>query len=183
VLDLSVFYNHIYDYIYLSPTNDTTPNGIDIYRYEQNSANLYGVEFAGEYNFNKILKMKGTYSHITAQQQNGENLPFIPQDKIRLTFLANKNYNSKTNNIEIGISPLFAFAQNNPHIFETNTDNYFIMNGFFNISFSIFNSQAKAGVYVSNLFNTAYYDHLSTLKELGYYNMGRNIGFSLKVSL
>ena len=37
------------------------------------------------------------------------------------------------------------------------------------------------GIYVNNLLNKAYLDHLSTLKELGYQDMGRNVCVSLKV--
>jgi iron complex outermembrane receptor protein len=37
------------------------------------------------------------------------------------------------------------------------------------------------GISVNNIFDTQYFDHLSTLQPLNYYNQGRNISVSLKV--
>ncbi|HRU13887.1 MAG TPA: TonB-dependent receptor, partial [Dysgonamonadaceae bacterium] len=34
---------------------------------------------------------------------------------------------------------------------------------------------------VNNLFDVRYIDHLSTLKEVGYYNPGRNLVLSMKL--
>jgi iron complex outermembrane receptor protein len=33
----------------------------------------------------------------------------------------------------------------------------------------------------SNLLNTRYFDHLSTLKDVGIYNMGRNISLNIQI--
>jgi iron complex outermembrane recepter protein len=37
------------------------------------------------------------------------------------------------------------------------------------------------GLSVNNLFDSQYFDHLSTLKPMNYYNQGRNISLSLKI--
>ena len=42
--DLAGFYNQIDDYIFISPTTETAPDGVDIYRFSQTNAILYGGE-------------------------------------------------------------------------------------------------------------------------------------------
>ena len=44
MFDISGFYNHINDYIFISQTNDTTAGGAKIYGYSQTNAALYGGE-------------------------------------------------------------------------------------------------------------------------------------------
>lgn len=43
------------------------------------------------------------------------------------------------------------------------------------------NQQILVSVNVNNIFDTKYIDHLSTLKEVGLYNPGRNITLNLKI--
>ena len=183
VMDVSPFYNQIFDYIYLAPTNDTTNNGLNIYRYNQNNAKLYGIELSGEYNLFKLLKIKATYAHVTAQLSSGGNLPFIPQDKININLRFTKNYHKFVDNMQIGVNSLVAFKQNSPHEFETETNGYFLLDAFINTQFSINKQTVKAGVFVGNILNTLYYDHLSTLKDVGYHNMGRSINIRLKIPI
>ncbi len=183
VIDISSFYNQIYNYIYIAPTNDTTENGFDIYRYSQNDANLYGIELSGQYNLLNNFVIKVTYAHITAQQSNGDNLPFIPQNKININLSYSKSYHKFFEKIQLAVNPLIAFEQNEPHVFETNTDSYFVLNTFLNAQMNFGKQKIEVGVFANNILNTTYYDHLSTLKELGYYNMGRNISLRIKIPL
>ncbi|MCK5704098.1 MAG: TonB-dependent receptor, partial [Cyclobacteriaceae bacterium] len=182
-VDFSTFYNRIFDYIFLAPTNDTTDIGMDIYRYNQNNATLYGIEFFSEYSLLSWLKVNAGYAHVYAQQDNGAYLPFIPQDKININFLASKTGNGFFRNTRVGINPLIAFDQNRPHEFETRTEHYFLLNAFVKTKLQINKQAIELGLFANNLLNTNYYDHLSTLKELGYYNMGRNISLRLKIPI
>lgn len=182
-VDFSTFYNRIFDYIFLAPTNDTTDIGMDIFRYSQNNATLYGIEFFSEYSLLNWLKVNVAYAHVSARQSNGAYLPFIPQDKININFHASKTGNGFFGKVQAGINPLVAFNQNRPHEFETRTEHYFLLNAFVKTKLHISKQEIEFGLFANNLLNTNYYDHLSTLKDLGYYNMGRNISLKLKIPL
>lgn len=183
VMDIATFYNRIFDYIYLAPTDDTDINGLDIFRYNQNNAEIYGLEFFGEYILFKGLKINTTFAHIYARQDNGEYLPFIPQDKVNMNIILFKKMNKLFRSLQVGVNPLFAAKQNNPHLFESKTDSYFLLNGFVKTIIHLQSQEIELGIYAQNILNTTYYDHLSTLKDIGYYNMGRNISLRLKMPI
>ncbi len=181
--DISTYYNRIFDYIYLAPTNDTTPSGLDIYRYNQNNATIYGSEISLEYSIVNYLKINGSYSATVARQDNGDYLPYIPQNKINTNLVFSKKIDNNVKKVEVVINPLYAFAQNRPHIFETPTDEYFLLNMFVKTEMNVLNTDIEFGIYANNLFNAKYYDHLSLLKPMGYYDMGRNFSFKLKIKI
>jgi len=71
--------------------------------------------------------------------------------------------------------------QNKPAQFETSTDGFFLINMGFGADATCGKQTIEFGIFINNLFNTTYYNHLSTIKALGYYNMGRNISFLMKI--
>jgi len=68
-----------------------------------------------------------------------------------------------------------------PHQIETKTDSYFLINAFIKTKLKFNKQKIEIGIYAQNILNTIYYDHLSTLKNVGYYNIGRN--FSLRLNI
>jgi iron complex outermembrane receptor protein len=104
----------------------------------------------------------------------------MPQDKLK-SFI---NYSSQIrNNIKLNLSvnPIYAFSYPNPAPTETPSDAYFLLNGSIFVSIKNKKSKINLGITVYNLFNTVYSDHLSSLRDAGFYDMGRNIGLSLKI--
>ncbi len=182
-VDLALFYNHINNYIYLSPTGDTTSAGVYIYQTTQNDANLYGGEAAMHYHpeIAPWLHFKGTYSSVIGKRNNGEYLPYIPSHKFRYEIGFEKGKTWIFENPGFYISALTALAQNNPSQFETSTDGYTIFNINTNANVKICKQIMTIALSVSNVFDKQYFDHLSTLKSMKYYNPGRNVCFSVKV--
>lgn len=181
--DISFFNNRIKDYIFISPTNDTTANGMKIYRFSQTNANLYGGE-AGIHFHPKSLKwlhVEGTYSYVVGKQQNGIFLPFIPAQKIRYEISATRSKIGFLRNPSIKLSALTALKQDNPAPNETITGSYTILNLGLNTEILVYNQKFVFGTSVNNLFDKQYFDHLSTLKSLNYYNQGRNVSIYLKI--
>jgi len=84
-IDLAAFRNQINDYIYISPTAETTTDGTAIYRYSQTNAVLYGGEAGIRFHPASLpwLQVEGAYSSVVGKQNNGDFLPFIPAHKIR----------------------------------------------------------------------------------------------------
>jgi len=181
--DLAVFYNHIKDYIYISPTADTTEQGVAIFRFSQTNANLYGGEAVIHFHPKSLpwLHLKGIYSNITAKQDNDDYLPFIPAQKFRYELRVEKASLSFFNHPNISISALTALKQDNPSPYETETNGYTLFNIGFNTEIKLLHQLMVLGFSINNIFDNQYFDHLSTLKPMNYYNQGRNISLTLKI--
>jgi len=178
--NLAGFYNQINNYIYLMPTSDTTSAGMNLYKYSQDNSIIYGLETSINYSPTKWLSINEGYSYLIGIKDNGEYLPFIPQNKIigNISFKLPKKqfYNS----LKFIVSNEIAFAQNKPALSETYTPEYNVFNIglFYNNNWKMYNFDLN--ISVNNIFNEKYYDHLSTIKDLGYYNIGRNISIGFK---
>jgi len=182
-VDASVFYNHIDNYIYLQQDTSAVNIGYKVYQYTQNNANIYGFEMGAEYAAWKFLNLRTVYNYTIGQQENGIYPPFIPQNKIRFELKLHKTKIGFFNNAFFTLGSTYAFAQNNPGQFETASPDYFLLNAGVGFDFYLGKQIFTIGVYGQNLSNTAYIDHLSTLKDLGYDNMGRNIAIKLRIPL
>lgn len=181
--DLAGFYNQINDYIFISTTTDTTSAGDGIYRFSQTNATLYGGEAGIHFHPKSLpwLHIEGVYSSSIGKQGNGNYLPFIPANKVRYEIRAERKKIGFLEKPSIKLSALTALKQKNPSPYETATDGYTIVNFSINTDFHISQQTLNFSVSVNNIFDTQYFDHLSTLKPLNYYNQGRNISVSLKI--
>ncbi|HUX56141.1 MAG TPA: TonB-dependent receptor [Bacteroidales bacterium] len=181
--DIAGFYNHINNYIYISPTSDTTSAGVNIYRFSQTNANLFGGEAGIHFHPRSLpwLHIQGTYSSVIGRQENGNYLPFIPAHKFRYEIRADYKKLGFLNHSAIKLSALTALKQDDPSPYETETDGYTLINLSINTDINVFKQTLVFGISANNLFDTKYYDHLSTLKPLNFYNQGRNVSVSLKI--
>lgn len=181
--DLAGFYNLIDNYIFISPTSELTSSGMKVYRFSQANAKLYGGEAGVHFHPKSLpwLHVQGTYSSVIGVQENGNYLSFIPAHKFRyetwveqgkIGFLLHPNFK---------VSALTALKQNHPSPYESATNSYTLVNIGFNAEIKLGNQLISVGLSGNNIFDTQYFDHLSTLKPLGYFNEGRNISLSLKV--
>ena len=181
LIDISGFYNEIRDYIFLDYTSDTTDEGLRIFRYRQNNAMIYGTELEIELLPLKFLSLKGSYSYLRGQQHNGENLPFIPQNKLSGEIKWEKSGRGFLSSYYMNCAIEYAFRQDQPSLFEMPTADYTLVNAGIGLSFLIRGQNLNFDLTATNLLNNLYINHLSTLKNLGFYNMGRNIMVSIKV--
>ncbi|PLX10741.1 MAG: hypothetical protein C0598_09780 [Marinilabiliales bacterium] len=182
-LDLAVFYNRINDFIFISPTGDTTNDGLSIYKYKQADSKLYGGEAGIHFHPQsmKYLHLETTFSTVIGVQDNGDYLPFIPANKLRFSLRLEKEKLSFLYKSYVALNTLTAFAQNNPAPDETATDSYTLLNINLGTTFIINKQPLLFSFGISNLLDTKYIDHLSTLKEVNFYNPGRNVSISLRV--
>ncbi len=182
-IDAALFYNHINNYIYLAPTGDTTSNGVYIYNISQDNANLYGGEAGIHYHpqFIPWLHLKGTYSAVTGKREHSEYLPYIPAHKFSYEAGFEKKSLWIFTNPGLYFSAVTALPQDNPAQKETATDGYTIFNVKAYAKIKISNQFIMIGLSANNIFDKKYVDHLSTLKQMHFYNPGRNICLSIKV--
>ncbi len=181
--DLAGFYNQINNYIFISPTADTTPSGVSIYRFSQTNAMLYGGEAGIHFHPKSLpwLHIEGTYSSVIGIQENGNYLPFIPAQKFRYEIRAEREKIGFLKKPSIKLSALTALKQEKTSPYETPTNGYTLINFSIYTDFHISQQILNFGISINNIFDTQYFDHLSTLKPLNYFNQGRNISVSLIV--
>jgi iron complex outermembrane receptor protein len=118
---------------------------------------------------------------VTGRQKNGANLPFIPAHKLQMELRAEKENLLFMKKAYISFFTGTAFRQSKTAPEETVTKGYTLLDLSLGGNIKIQNQNMAVSLSANNLFDKKYIDHLSTLKEVGLYNPGRNISLSLKV--
>lgn len=179
-MELAVYYNQIQNYIYLSPTNEFTDESLQIYNYQQFPSRIYGAEAGLEYTPNAKFFISSTYTFTIGEKTNGEPLPFIPQNRIVSAVKLMDQQWGPFKNVFFKIKYIYAFEQSKPSLFQTQTSSYGLID--VQTGLEIFYSKTSSfqfNLLASNLLDTKYIDHLSTLKGSPYYNPGRNFQLQL----
>ncbi|MBN2635792.1 MAG: TonB-dependent receptor [Prolixibacteraceae bacterium] len=181
--DVAGFYNFIYNYIFIAPTGNFTNDGIGIYKYNQTNSKLFGGEAGIHFHPVKCkwLHFETTFSSVTGKKDNGDYLPFIPANKLKFEVRAEKKELLFFENTFFTMNSSFAFAQNNAAPDETATAGYHLIDLSAGGNIKVNNQNIAIKISATNIFDSKYIDHLSTLKEVGLYNPGRNIAITVKV--
>ena len=181
--DIAGFYNIINHYIFLSPTKDTTVQGDKIYKYIQSDAILLGGEAGVHFHPTQMkwLHFETTFSTVTGKQHNGDYLPFIPANKWHVEIMAEKEKVGFLHDAFVKFNSLSAFKQNCPSPEEENTSGYSLFDFGIGASIKAGNQMLSIAFGINNILDKKYIDHLSTLKEVGFFNPGRNIYMNLKI--
>jgi len=151
-----------------------------IYQYNQNNAAIFGNEISLRYHPVVWFETEGQFEFIRGQIVEGDHLPFIPHDKLKYSVHIHNDKLGKIYSPSLRIQWVHAFEQNRPSEFETVTPAYNLFNARVEGSFKVGNQQMNLALNANNLLNELYFDHLSTLKEIEYYNPGRNITLSVQ---
>lgn len=181
--DIAGFINNVDNFIFISPTGDTTLNGINIYKYKQADAKLFGGE-AGLHvhpTSAKWLHFETTFSSVIGKQKDGKFLPFVPAKKLRFELRGESPKIMFIENAFVSLNSDIAFAQNNTADDETPTKGYALFDLSLGGNLHVLNSPVLLVLSVMNLFDKKYIDNLSTLEEVNYFNPGRNFTLSLSV--
>lgn len=181
--EIAGFYNLINNYIFISPTGDTTANGINIFRYKQANSALFGGE-ADLHIHPKPLKwlhFETTFSSVIGKQKNGDYLPFVPAHKLRFELRAEKENLLFLQKPFVSVYTTTAFNQNHAAPDETSTTGYTLIDISIGGNIGIKNQLMSVSISANNMLDKKYVDHLSTLKEVGLFNPGRNIALSLRI--
>jgi iron complex outermembrane recepter protein len=182
-IDIAGFYNIINNYIFISPTGDTTNSGISIYKYMQSNSYLFGGEAGIHVHPESIkwLHFETTFSTVVGKRKDGDYLPFVPANKLKVEIRAEKEKVSFLHKAFVSINTGTAFNQNNAAPDETTTAGYTLIDLSVGGNIKIKKQLISIGISANNIFDTKYIDHLSTLKEVNLNNPGRNISLTLKV--
>lgn len=178
-LSFSPFYNLFYNYVYLAPTTEDW-FGFPVYRYMQQNARQYGTEASIELVPLRNLKTCIAYSGMISKTEDGNYTPYIPAQKI--TPAISYELQLKKLPLHLYSNADYVFSQDHVAPNETPTPSYWLLNAGASTTFSKNSTTYKLSISANNILNTAYYDHLSRLKNFGLLNMGRNIVVGLKIN-
>ncbi|MBS1661086.1 MAG: TonB-dependent receptor, partial [Bacteroidetes bacterium] len=215
VATLDLFNNSISNYIYNQKLetpaggDSTDGNGNTYFQYVSSRAHLYGGEFSIDIHPIKALHFENSFSLVYGNNKGSQPkslgdsakyLPFIPPahglSEVRYEF---GSKSSRLSHAFIKLQLEYSAAQNRVMLAyntETATNGYALFNAGVGGRLSDKKGKTIVNVYLmaNNLFNVAYYDHLSRLKYFRYsdtdtnpshglYNMGRNISLKLDFPL
>jgi iron complex outermembrane receptor protein len=182
-LDIAGFYNSINNYIYIAPTPDTAATGQGIYRYTQNNAALFGGEAGIHVHPDQLkwLHFETSFASVTGRQSNGDYLPFIPADKLTFELKFEKDEIGIMKDNFFRLSSSTFFKQHKPAPEESATGGYTLLDAGIGMTFSAGHLDFLLQLSVNNIFDTKYIDHLSTLKEVNFFDPGRNFAVSLAI--
>lgn len=170
------FYNHINNYIFISPTGNMLDANY-AYEYLQNNATLYGGETGIHLHPHPIdwLHFTSSYEMVIGKQKGGEYLPLIPANQwkntLRGEFKLGKWFQKAFANLQVN----YTFDQNNISSFETKTNDYTLVNLGLGGTVKLQKMKFDLSLNAKNLLDKTYVAHLSRLKSDGIPNMGRNI--------
>lgn len=183
IFDIAGYYNIINNYIFISPTGETTISGMDIYKYQQVNSCLWGGEIGLHFHPMPVkwLSFEPTFSFVTGKQENGICLPFIPAHKFHFELRAEKENLLFLQKAFASVFTTTAFNQNNIAPDETITSGYTLLDLSIGGNIKINNQFISVSISATNLLDKKYSDHLSTLKEVGLFNPGRNVSLNLKI--
>ena len=179
-VDFSSYYNHINNYIYLNPTNETI-HGDTVFRFLQTNANLKGLEADVNIQLLRWLNYRITYSALIAKREDGSYLPLIPADRITNSLRTDIRQWKSFINSFVELSTQSTFAKTQLGQFEYSNPPYTIVNLSVGTSFKFEGQLMNITLSCTNLFDKVYADFLSRLRALGANNMGRDIVLSLKL--
>lgn len=214
VATLDLFNNFISNYIYNQRVQgvngaDTFYQGNQIFHFVSSKAQLFGGEASIDIHPIKALHFENSLSVVYGANKGAQNkalgdsakyLPFIPPthgiSELRYEFSAKR---SRISHAFLKLQWEYYATQNRVFLAyntETPTAGYSLVNAGVGGSFSDKKGKTIFNLYLNanNLFDVAYYDHLSRLKYFlysptdtnrshGIYNMGRNISFKLDFPL
>ncbi|UAY52511.1 TonB-dependent receptor [Ferruginibacter albus] len=204
VINFSVFNNVISNYIFNQRLLSYTGNdsvivaGNQTYQFQQGKAQLYGGELSIDIHPLKSLHFENSISAVYGltkdidprlQSDSNKYLPFIPPlhgtSELRYDFECKR---SNITNAFVKVQAAWYAAQDRVYLTdntETPTPGYTLINAGIGAGFN--NKQGKTifnlSIFANNIFDVVYQDHLSRLKYMGIYNMGRNIGIKLNFPL
>lgn len=178
------FYNHINNYIFISP-NGNVIDGNDVYDYVQDNAALFGGEAGIHFHPHPFdwLHITSSFESVTGKKSNGDNLPLIPANKwnnsLKTEFKSAKYFKDgfAVLNVEHTLN------QNNPSEFETKSNDYTLINVGFGGKVTFGKMAFDVNLNANNLFNKNYTSHLSRLKTDGIPNIGRNIVLGINFNI
>lgn len=182
----SVYRNAIDDYIFPRDTGQSADNGLPIFEYDQDDAELIGAELTARRQVTDWLALSATAETVDGEfTDNGDELPLLPADNVeaRARFTPAGTDALRKPFVELGVryaaskeaAPGEPFSQFDNAPFGTaSTDSYTLLDASAGVSTPMLGQDARLSVAVRNVLDEDYRGFLDTYK--GYaLSPGRNV--------
>ena len=184
-VQLALFANKIDNYIFLTKTAEGTP---PVYTYTSGNARLFGGEAQLDIHPIHSLHIGGTFSYVNGKQVGGTWLPMIPAPRLLTECKYEFTHGGQLfNNTFLAVELDWNARQD--HFYgvdgtETATPSYMLLNMSAGTDIVI-GGKKCASLYLlaDNLSDCTWQSHLSRLKEIGIYNMGRSFTVKLLIPI
>ncbi len=190
---LGAFNNHIDNYIYNRQIGNETivvdTETLPVYRFVQDNANLSGIEASLTLHPAELIHFENSFSYTRGvNRATDKALPFIPAAVLRNEIRLEPKFKGGLKSTYFSIAFDNVFKQSRVDNFETPTEAYSLVNLAIGTTFMLNKQPLRINLSANNLFNKAYYDHLSRFKpgrldeadlNAGYFNQGRNLSVGL----
>ena len=182
---LALFANRIDNYIFLSKTAEGDP---PVFTYTSGNARLFGLEAQVDIHPIHSLHLGSTFSYVNGKQIGGTWLPMIPAPRLLTECKYEFSHGGRLfNNAFVAIELDWNARQDHFYAVddtETATPSYVLLNMSAGTDLVI-KGKKRASIYLlaDNLTDAAWQSHLSRLKEVGIYNMGRNFTVKLLIPI
>ncbi len=190
---LGAFNNYIDNYIYNRQINNETilvdGESFPVHRFVQDNANLSGIEASLTLHPAEVIHFENSFSYTRGvNRATDKALPFIPAAVLRNELRLEPEFKGSLKGTYFSVALDNVFGQNRVDYFESPTGAYSLVNLAAGTTFMFKKQPLRLNISANNLFDKAYYDHLSRFKPgrldeanptAGYYNQGRNISVGL----
>lgn len=184
----SAFASRIDNYIFAARNGEWVGEDLPVYVFRSGLAHLYGGEFGVDVHPLHQLHLSTAFSCVYAREAGGDNLPLIPAPRLFSELKWEITHGGKVfNNAFVALNLDWNLRQN--HFYakdntETATPAYLLLGASVGTDVVI-KGKTRFSLYIigTNLTDAVYAPHLSRLKDIGVYNMGRNITFKLVVPI
>lgn len=180
---VNVYNNSISNYVYIDPTADSVKE-LRIYRWKQHDAVIRGLEFDLQWHPQNLHWIDGfaRAGFIRGRlTDHAGDLPYIPATKFTAGLTFKKEAIRRWLNPYVAIQGSAYGSQEHVSAYEAGTEGYFLADIYAGAT-APFGRKDRWNLtaFCANLFNRAYYNHLSLIKTIGVRDPGRNIGFQIR---
>jgi iron complex outermembrane receptor protein len=180
-LDLSIFYNHIAQYIYLQPSgelHESIRGVFPTFDYKQTDARFTGADLSLTYKINAVLNYDFKGALVRAKDiVNDAYLPWIPSDRLENSI----GYQRRGNNLKtesfLKLTHVFVARQDR---YSENSDYaapppaYHLLNVNAGISFPLQKSRLSFNTSINNITNALYKEYMNRFRYYAH-DQGRNL--------
>ncbi|MCG8373210.1 MAG: TonB-dependent receptor, partial [Balneolales bacterium] len=168
VIGAAVYHNGFSNYLYAQDTGNQNSRFPDLndFQFVGVEARLYGFELSAEQQLSKNFLLNGSMSYTIGRRDSSTSnsqqvpLPQIPPFQVKSAL------KYSINDFEVGSRVTIAAAQKDLGDFETQTDGYFLLDGFASYRFTSNELLHTFSLSITNLLDETYYNHLSRIKDL-----------------
>lgn len=182
----ALFSSRIGNYIFSARNGALSDEGLPVYVFQSGLAHLHGGEIGFDVHPIHSLHLSSAFSCVFAREAGGDNLPLIPAPRLFSEIKWEISHDGQLfNNSFLSLNVDWTMRQDRFYgkdATETATPGYVLLGASAGTDVVI-RGKKRLSLYLigTNLTDAVYVPHLSRLKDIGIYNMGRNVALKLEI--